>query len=130
MQPLLSLAVAASSFNLNCQATEHIFSIGSEELFKTINKEHVAVGFRVDLDARLWCTGECTATSRISSVDDSRIILRRQEDAAGDEVVSLNRRTGDLLERKRLFLEPGMLVTLVEGTCERSSFTGFPAKKF
>jgi hypothetical protein len=129
MHALVALATVASSFNLNCTATKSVSTLGTPKS-ETISKDEVAFTFRVNLTTGLWCWNRCTATSRIAAVDDSSITFHRQEDDTGDEVTTVNRRTGALFERERIFLRPGMFITLTQGTCEPSDFTGFPAKKF
>ena len=58
-------------------------------------------------------------------------MAEKGEDKDGDKITMVNRRTGQLTERYRVFLPPnGTLVTWIRGTCERADFSGFPAKKF
>src|SRR5688572_5359346 len=107
MHVILALAVTVSSFNLNCTGTQ-VLDTWTGMKRETVSKQDVSITFRVNLAEGLWCSGRCAATSRIAAVDDAKIVFHREEEESGDEFTMVNRRTGALTQRDRVFLGKDM----------------------
>lgn len=119
-----------SAFDLNCSGTKSVESWKGRERTK-ISDEPVSLLVRVDLARKLWCSGECKAPSPIASVDDSMILFQKKDDSGGDDLTMLNRRTGEFLDRDRIFVTPtdtDIVVTRTSGSCQSSVFSGFPGR--
>ena len=132
----MMLAQAAASppalaFDLSCNGTKSVESWKGRERTK-ISDEPVGLLLRVDLSRKLWCEGDCKAPAPIASVDDSIILFQKKDGSGGDDLTMLNRRTGEFLDRDRIYVTPtdtDIVVTRTSGSCQPSAFSGFPAAK-
>lgn len=121
----IGLAITtAAAFNLVCTGTR----TDSKIFDPNADKNQVVVVLRVDLDTKRWCAGDCVSTSAIHEVRDNAIIFKNDESASGDDVFIVNRESGEFIDRKRVWAIKW--ATLVQGSCAKETFTGFPAQKF
>lgn len=78
---------------------------------------------RVDLDARLWCEGNCLGRpSRILREDAYKIVFEDGKDGDDSEYYAVDRTTGKITQDD---ITNGERFTY-NGTCEPATFTGFP----
>ena len=80
------------------------------------------ITYRIDLDARRWCSDDCGETEALDSVFEGQILLRDRHDPDGSNVVTIfpaQRRFTDTLIA-------GDRATLRSGTCDPAPFSGFP----
>lgn len=120
MSPVLA---AVTAFNLVCSGTTFIGDVKKE------NQSAYAATFRIDLNAKRWCVGQCETTSPIFGISSTQIILKLEEDknSGYESFISLNRENGAILDRTKIDYKPFIMQS---GKCERAPFTGFPAIKF
>jgi hypothetical protein len=90
--------------------------------------EKVTLYFRVDISAKRWCGGDCLKTADINEVTDRTIMLVRDKDEQIGFVseLGMNREDGSFIKRTIV----GDFVAVTTGTCERATFSGFPARRF
>src|ERR1044072_9330720 len=50
----------------------------------------MAVTYRIDLDARLWCSDACGATEPVDTVFEGMIVLRDSHTLGGSSLVMIN----------------------------------------
>lgn len=121
---MAAFTTAVAAFNLICTGTftsGKILEIGQPE-------SAVKLVLRIDLDSNRWCFGDCRSTAVIKQVADTSIIFRMAKDDDGDDLFSVNRETGDFIDRTRNFAINW--ITMTRGNCEKAPFTGFPVRKF
>ncbi|WP_411341377.1 hypothetical protein V6U71_05925 [Sphingopyxis sp. J-6] len=118
------MLAAIAAFNLICSGTSTAGAI--LDLDKP--RSAVQLVLRIDLEKNRWCSGDCSTTSEIQDVRETKIIFRMSEDDQGDDLFYVDRETGDFLDRKRSFAINWII--LAQGNCEKAAFTGFPARKF
>jgi hypothetical protein len=110
----------ALAFNLICSGTMRSGPIGLA--LPERDGEPFTITYRIDLDARRWCSDSCQATEPLASIFEGQIVLRDRHDPDGSSVVTiipaLGRFTDTLIE--------GNEATLRSGTCAPERFTGFP----
>jgi hypothetical protein len=114
-----SLQIAAA-FNLVCSGTVRTGPIGLA--LPEQDGAPFTITYRIDLDARRWCSEACEETESVASIFEGHILLRDQHGSDGSNVVTiipaLGRFTDTLIEGNR--------ATLRSGTCRPESFSGFP----
>ncbi|HET9639032.1 MAG TPA: hypothetical protein VFP12_07485 [Allosphingosinicella sp.] len=86
------------------------------------------IRYRIDLEANLWCRGDCSKTQTLATVNDRVIFLRshlRSSELDGFERERIYRKTGEL---SIVHIGAGPIGTFQEfrGQCERAQFSGFP----
>lgn len=111
-----------AAFNLACSGTMRSGPIGlalPEE-----EGEPFTIVYRIDLDGRRWCSGECDTVEPLASLAGGEIVLRDRHDPAGSSVVRFLPGTGRFTDT----LIVGNTATLRSGTCEPAAFTGFPIR--
>lgn len=119
-----SVISTVAAFNLICTGT-----ISSGKLFDfTTPSTEVSLVLRVNLDAKRWCSGDCYKTAPIYETTATNIVFTHSEDKNGDKIFAVNRENGEFTDRTRSWLINW--VSLTQGKCERSKFTGFPSQKF
>ena len=122
------LLAAAASFDLVCQGTETTGMMGGGLALKDQKQAPFAEEYRIDLDAKRWCSGACSTTAIINDVSETRIRfeLDKIPDFSMDTIAEVNREDGQYMYRKRA----GDFVVLRLGQCEPAPFRGFPKRKF
>lgn len=109
-----------AAFDLICSGTMRTGPIGLA--LPEQNGEPFTITYRIDLDARLWCTDSCTATEPLAQIVEGQILLRDRHDADGSNVVTI-------FPAMRRFTDTaiaGNTATLRSGACEPAPFSGFP----
>lgn len=121
---ILAAAATASAFNLVCVGTQTVKtaepSVKTEETRETRE-------YRIDLDARRWCVGQCTNSFPIASVEPYRLYL--DKDKTTDPInswIMINREDGQIIARNMF----GSYVNSFIGMCVATPFTGLPNRQF
>ena len=118
---LLAAALqAALAFNLACTGTELAGPLGLSRPDQV--PASFAITYRVDLDLRRWCSGECERTEELGDVLFTHILLRDRTSPSGRHVIDFDPATGRLTDT----LTDGDRQVLRQGTCTREAFSGFP----
>ena len=124
MSGVVLAAALASAFNLSCNL--HM------TLQASLNDKPHEGSFpwtlRIDLDSMRWCDDKCEETRPIVGVTNTELILISDADPRIDayESLTINRESGRYDHHNRINES-----SLDEkGVCERTPFTGFPAKRF
>jgi len=113
---------AAIAFNLICSGTVRTGPIGfamPEE-----SGDPIEITYRVDLDARLWCSDACPGTEPLDSVFEGVIVLRDLQYPAGSHVIMVTPATGRFTDTHIV----NTTATLRSGACRAAPFTGFPSR--
>lgn len=109
-----------AAFDLVCSGTMRSGPVGLA--LPEQDGEPFTIVYRIDLDARRWCSDACAETESLDSVFEGQILLRDRHDPESSSVVTiipaLRRFTDTLIE--------GDTATLRSGTCQPAPFTGFP----
>jgi hypothetical protein len=117
--PVPALQVAIT-FNLICSGTLRSGPVGLA--LPEQDGEPFTITYRIDLDARRWCSDACDEVEPLASIVDGQILLRDRHDPDGSSVVTIfpaaRRFTDTRIEGDR--------ATLRSGSCEAEPFTGFP----
>jgi hypothetical protein len=117
-------AVAANQYDLTCKGTEQ------KETGKPATPW--AETFRIDLDAKRWCRGDCRAAARIDSVTADEIVITSSRATSGGPTgtaLAFSRTTGEVRE----YMESGWAggaFDIAKGKCTRDLFSGLPGAKF
>jgi hypothetical protein len=118
------LAAVASTFNLTCAGDVKTVSLLGER------HESYSSLYRIDLDAKRWCEGECKSVHDIADVQPAAIVLEKK-----DIDTPRNREwTSNVIDREtgahRVSASGGLGAAAVGmtwvGTCQKGDFTGFP----
>jgi hypothetical protein len=115
----IALPVVAA-FNLVCAGTMRTGPLGlalPEE-----NGAPFEIVYRIDMDARLWCAGDCQTTEMIYGLTDTELILRERNNEAGGHFIHVERATGHFTDTAI----NGNRAVLRSGMCTVAPFTGFP----
>jgi|GEM_PF-5912866 len=110
---------AALAFNLVCSGMARTGPLGL--VMPEAGGDPVAITYRVDLDARLWCSGACETVERLDSVFEGVIVLRDRHYPAGSSVIMVNPATGRFTDTSVEWTR----ATLISGACEVAPFGGF-----
>ena len=86
--------------------------------------------YRVDLQSLRWCDGECSGTNKLVSVTDTQIVFSESESPGTDQVTVVSRENGHFRDRTRIIGPKVMSVFMVDATCTRADFSGFPKPLF
>src|SRR6185312_12231603 len=108
------------AFNLICSGTMRSGPVGLA--LPEQDGQPFTITYRIDLDARRWCSDECGETEALDSVVEGQILLRDRHDPDGSNVVTI-------FPAQRRFTDTaiaGNVATLRSGTCDPEPFTGFP----
>ena len=108
------------AFNLVCSGMLRTGPVGLA--LPEANGEPFTITYRIDLDARRWCSDSCDATEPVVLVFEGQILLRDRRDQDGSNVITVfpaNRRFTDTTIA-------GDQATLRSGSCEAAPFSGFP----
>lgn len=117
-------AFAANQYDLNCKGTEQ----------KQTGKPATpwAETFRIDLDAKRWCRGDCRTAARIDSVTADDIVITNSRATSGGPngtALAFSRTTGEVRE----YMDSGWSGSsfdIAKGKCTRDLFSGMPGAKF
>ena len=117
-------AFAANQYDLNCKGTEQ----------KQTGKPATpwVETFRIDLDAKRWCRGDCRTAARIDSVTADDIVITNSRATSGGPngtALAFSRTTGEVRE----YMDSGWSGSsfdIAKGKCTRDLFSGMPGAKF
>lgn len=123
---LYAAAAVAAAFNLVCTGTS------TGQTLAGTTTEAYSHTYRVDLDRKKWCEGDCGVIRDIADVQPTVIEFKPRKDV--DTAIehefyewSLDRTTG----RESLLWTTGrganIMIMKWEGTCAKQPFSGFPA---
>lgn len=122
----LAIAVSASAaFNLICSGTM-MTGTGSGFSTKVEKNEEFTRIYRVDLDDKRWCVGDCAVTHELKSVEPTFIMFEDDKTIEGHVESGVSRENGGFARK----ITGGLFFTIMTGECKRAPFTGFPAIKF
>lgn len=110
----------AAAFNLVCAGTVRTGPIGlalPEE-----GGAPIEVTYRIDLGARLWCRGECSAVEPIGETTESYLVLRDSNVESGGHFIMVELPVGAFTDTEIV----DSTATLRSGRCRREAFGGFP----
>lgn len=116
--------LATNQYDLTCKGTEQ------KETGKPATPW--VETFRMDLDAKRWCRGDCRTAARIDSITADEILItnsRATSDGPGGTAVSFSRTTGDVREYMNAGWS-GSSFDIATGKCTRVRFSGLPGGKF
>lgn len=128
-----AIALAAAAFNLVCAGTQTADSIAGQD-----TKAYEAT-YRLNLDEKKWCEGECKARQDIASIQPAELRLQDEHKDTPSErsmlLNAINRETGAQAITATYANPHDRRSTITmkwEGTCAKATFTGFPdvATKF
>ena len=109
-----------AAFNLICSGTLRSGPVGVA--LPEQEGEPFTIVYRIDLDARRWCSDACEAVEPLASIVEGHILLRDRHDPDGSDVVTIIPEWGRFTDTR---IE-GNTATLRSGTCVPQRFTGFP----
>jgi hypothetical protein len=109
-----------AAFNLICSGTMRTGPVGLA--LPEQDGEPFTIIYRIDLDARRWCSDACEETEPLASVFEGQILLRDQHEPDGSNVVTIIPAIGRFTDT----MIQGSIATLRSGTCRPETFTGFP----
>jgi hypothetical protein len=119
----LALTMAAvAAFNLVCNVEERA-STSADDATETT--KDVSIVFRIDLDNKRWCSGECLIVHSVVDFNDRHITLAFAVDDTVPAFLAVH------IERSPWILNStsqtaDRIVTRL-GLCENARFSGFPA---
>ena len=119
---IFAAAASALAFNLVCTGT-----LSSTSTHGTESEFYSSV-YRIDLDAKKWCEGECSIQHDFAAISPVELTL----EAAGQrEELSnvIDRKTGKHTVVATSGTGPSTIVKRWKGTCKNAIFTGFPKTK-
>lgn len=120
MSPAALALVAA--FNLICAVGETTSSsVGGG----SATDRDVKIVFRVDLNSKRWCTGECLVVRPIASFTDKHINFAYAEDETVPALLSVQMERDPWILNSTSQTADRIVVRL--GLCQQAAFTGFPA---
>jgi hypothetical protein len=119
----------AARFNLVCSGTLMSGKLGQ---WGMDSQRPFSQTYRVDLAHKRWCTEECRTTSSIVEITPQKILFEREERGElNDTITFVNRENGAYESRLRSgLIGSEVFVVVMQGTCKRAPFTGFPAQRF
>lgn len=124
----ITAIAAAAAFNLVCSGTLTSSSfVGGEK------SEPFTYIYRLDIDRKIYCDGDCKATRPIEAIQPTQIMLSSSNvDTPSERATSftmIDRETG-AFQSSSTSSQRGdrrtILVMKWTGQCEKAAFTGFP----
>ena len=117
-------AMAANQYDLVCKGTEQ----------KQTGKPATpwTETFRIDLDAKRWCRGDCRTAARIDSITADDIVITDSRATVGGPsgmAATFSRTTGEVREYMNAGYS-GSSFDIASGKCTRDLFSGMPGAKF
>jgi len=122
---MLGLA-AAATFNLVCSGTATTTGSLSSPSSKPWSQT-----FRIDLDQKRWCDGDCRDTGPIADVSATKLILENKDtNSPGGRITSFT-----AIDRETGAYQSSLIIKLIhsrpsvdewKGACTLAPFTGFP----
>ena len=109
-----------AAFNLVCTGTIRSGPVGLA--LPEGAGEPFSITYRIDLDARRWCSDACDTVEPLAGIVEGQILLRDQHEREGSNVITIFPARGQFTDTLIL----GDHATLRSGTCRPESFTGFP----
>jgi len=129
--PPANAQTSEARFDVNCDGISVIASF--KDIAKPESRSTQTKTYRIDLDSKRWCVGQCDETFAIYHVDRKFITLQYQKDEISETVISINRENGSVLDRLKFFstVHPKEdIIWMFSGKCERGNFSGFPSLRF
>jgi hypothetical protein len=117
---IAAILPAIAAFNLICSGTMRTGPVGLA--LPERGGEPFTITYRIDLDARRWCSDACEETEPLASVFEGQILLRDRHEPDGSNVVTIIPAIGRFTDT----MIQGDNATLRSGTCRPETFTGFP----
>jgi len=129
---MLLFGMATSSttdqqFDLICEGTEKTTDKGVTSSSKWLER------FRVDLESKLYCRGDCSKLIKIHQVLPSEIFFRNFQSVGGAaNLLIVNRMDGKLTELSsyEYHTQPRTVEVKVSAHCTRVNFSKLPERKF
>jgi hypothetical protein len=109
-----------AAFNLVCSGTMRSGPVGLA--LPEAGGEPFSITYRIDLDARRWCSDACDTVESLAGIVEGQILLRDQHVPEGSNVVTIFPARGQFTDT----LIEGDHATLRSGSCRPETFTGFP----
>lgn len=120
-------AAPAAQFNLTCSGTQSTKSIEGE------TSEPYTSTYRIDLDRKKWCEGDCKALHDIASVQPTQLTLETEnvdtvsERSTLSNIVDRETGTHKISATSSTPRAHATAITLNwDGRCEPALFSGFP----
>lgn len=121
------VALSVATFNLNCTG-----SFTTKSLFSDSTESYNYV-YRLDMDKKIYCDGECKAQRPIFEISPTQITMRSSKvDSPSERSLnfeSIDRENGQHLITTT-FSDPrdrnSVLIMKWAGKCEKAPFSGFP----
>jgi hypothetical protein len=117
---IATIVQAIAAFNLVCSGTVRSGPIGLA--LPEQDGQPFTITYRIDIDARRWCSDACETVESLAYIAEGQIVLREQHYPSGSSVVTIIPATGRFTDT----LIEGDRATLRSGTCRVEAFTGFP----
>lgn len=123
---IYSAAVAAAAaFNLVCSGT-----VTTESVFDGKTSKPYEYTYRIDLNAKKYCTDECIGLRDIADIQPMQITLSETKVDTPREhhwsYMRIDRGTGAHKGVSASGVRASRMILEWNGTCEKSEFTGFP----
>jgi hypothetical protein len=109
-----------AAFNLVCTGTMRSGPVGLA--LPEQGGEPFSITYRIDLDARRWCSDSCDTVETLAGIVEGQIVLRDQHVPEGSSVVTIFPDRGRFTDTLIL----GDHAILRSGSCRPERFTGFP----
>jgi hypothetical protein len=119
----------SGAFTLLCEGTTT-----TANGFGSVRREPYSYGYRIDLETRQWCDGDCKFLRPVHKADRKTIILsppeRRRGLWSGLNISNetIDRTTGRHTIRSRSGKPNSRLVMRSDGECEAGQSSGFPGE--
>ena len=111
-----------AAFDLVCSGTLRSGPVGLA--LPEQGGEPFTITYRIDLDARRWCSDACETVEPLASIVEGQILLRERHDPTGSNVVTIFPAQGRFTDTT----VEGNTATLRSGSCQPEPFTGFPIR--
>ena len=109
-----------AAFNLVCSGTIRSGPVGLA--LPEPDGEPFSITYRIDLDARRWCSDACDTVESLNAVAEGQIVLRDLHVPEGSSVITVFPAQGRFTDT----LIQGDHATLRSGACRPEPFAGFP----
>ena len=109
-----------AAFNLVCSGTMRSGPVGLA--LPEQGGEPFSITYRIDLDARRWCSETCDTVEPLAGIVEGQIVLRDQHGPNGSNVITIFPASRPVHRH----VIDGDHATLRSGTLRRRALTGFP----
>lgn len=127
---LIGASPAMAAFNLECSGDLTTGSEGAPETRTTLPLSTFV--YRIDLEAKRWCAGDCATTEKIADIQDTLIFFAYEPYGEPGVWTYVNRESGEYVSLTKWKSKPGVkdFYVYTSAHCQRAVFTGFPERKF